>query len=241
LQRRSSWTYFVQPTRKSAKNPTPPVGLLKLKPLRPGERRYAVAIRDAGLWLTLWVARSPANDVYVMVPRANKKWAPHASYHASGRFHSKSFNAQLGPHQTRQALNSAFCGRENVGAFGGHGVSIDAICDPSDFSDVIEVPPGVLGGAVSVDLVAPGIEPDPWVFALSGGKVVCEKNLRRPHSVDCHSCGHDAHLNGSYCRQMPQLKRSSCDDLPGMKKGAANPRGSLGTPNKKPRYATRGF
>lgn len=48
------------------KNPTPKVGLRKLKPLRPGEYRYAVAIREnADLWLTLWVARSPHGDVYI--------------------------------------------------------------------------------------------------------------------------------------------------------------------------------
>lgn len=66
-----------------------------------------------------------------------------------------------------------------MGAFGGHGPSIGAICDPVDFSDVVEVPFGVLGaryGAVSVDLVAPGIVPDPWPFPR--GEAVCERTFK---------------------------------------------------------------
>lgn len=45
----------------------------------------------------------------------------------------------------------------------GHGPkSVGAICDPTAFSGVVEVPPGVLGphdGTVVVDLVEPGCEP----------------------------------------------------------------------------------
>jgi hypothetical protein len=37
---------------------TPKVGLMKLQP-KPGEHRYAVAVREGSdLWLTLWVKRS---------------------------------------------------------------------------------------------------------------------------------------------------------------------------------------
>jgi hypothetical protein len=42
--------------------------------------------------------------------------------------------------------------------FGGHGPkTVGAVCDPTNFSDVVEVPPGILGpkynGFVAVDLV----------------------------------------------------------------------------------------
>jgi hypothetical protein len=44
---------------------------------------------------------------------------------------------------------------------------VGAICDPTDFSGVVEVASGILGpihGAVTVDLAAPGCEPllHPW-------------------------------------------------------------------------------
>ena len=43
-------------------------GLMNLKPLRPGEYRYAVALRDGSdLWLTLWVRRDPKGDVKTSV------------------------------------------------------------------------------------------------------------------------------------------------------------------------------
>jgi len=58
--------------------------LMELKPLRKNEHRYAVAIRNsANLWLTLWVTRSPKGEFFVFVPRADRKWTPHASYHQS--------------------------------------------------------------------------------------------------------------------------------------------------------------
>ena len=71
---------------------TPKMGRIDFKPLKPGECRYAVAIRkDSDLWLTLWVRRSPKGDVYVLVPRPNSDWNPHTSYHHKGDFHVKSF------------------------------------------------------------------------------------------------------------------------------------------------------
>jgi hypothetical protein len=52
--------------------------------------------------------------------------------------------------------------------YGGHGPKgVGAICDPTAFSGVVKVAPGVLGlrdGCVAVDLVEPGCEPmlHPW-------------------------------------------------------------------------------
>jgi hypothetical protein len=50
-----------------------------------------------------------------------------------------------------------------MGIFEGHGPkTVGAICNPANFSDVIEVPPGVLGprdGFVAVDLIEPGCKP----------------------------------------------------------------------------------
>jgi hypothetical protein len=50
-----------------------------------------------------------------------------------------------------------------MGIFEGHGPkTVGAICNPANFSDVIEVPPSVLGprdGFVAVDLIEPGCKP----------------------------------------------------------------------------------
>jgi hypothetical protein len=79
------------------------------------------------------------------------------------------------PAQKRQPLTGTFQGVEHLGAYKGHGPKhVGAICNPADFSGVVEVPPGVLGpidGTVLVDLVAPNCEPESWPF----GKLVQQK------------------------------------------------------------------
>jgi hypothetical protein len=145
------------------KNPTPKVGSMKLKPLKSGEYRYAVAVREGtDLWLVLWVKWDPVTGCYVMVPRGDRKWNPHTSYHRSGAYHSKTFKWTVLP-QKRQPLSDQFRGTEHLGAHGGHGPkSVGAVCDPALFTGIVEVPTGVLGprdGDIVIDLVEPGCEP----------------------------------------------------------------------------------
>jgi hypothetical protein len=156
---------------------TPKVGLMKLR-ARPGENLYAVAIREGSeLWLTLWVRRSSMGDVFVMIPRGERSWDPHLSYHQDSTVHSKSFGQKIGPGEKRQPLNDDFRGTEHLGIFAGHGKSIGAVCNPSDFSGVVEIGPGVLGprnGWVAVDLVEPDREPMDLTFS---GNVVKQVNF----------------------------------------------------------------
>jgi hypothetical protein len=163
---------------KAASAATPKIGLMKLRP-QPGEHRYAVALRDgANLWLTLWVRRSPKGDVYVFQPRADGRWNPHASYHRDGTLHSKSYDRKFFVRQ-RQPLNSSFHGTEHIGIFAGHGKGAGAICDPKDFSAVIEIEPGILGpihGTVAVDLVEPSCEPIDLM--MSNHKEVARQEFR---------------------------------------------------------------
>jgi hypothetical protein len=87
-----------------------------------------------------------------------------ASYHRDGTLHQKSFDHKFGS-QKRQCLTGAFRGTENLAAYVGHGKGVGAICDPTAFSGIVEVAPGVLGpydGQVVVDLVEPGCEPQSW-------------------------------------------------------------------------------
>ena len=156
----------------------PKVGLMKYKPA-PGKYRYAVAVRDdSGLWLTLWVTRSPNGEFFVMLPRADPKWNVHTSYHRDGRLHMKSYGHKA-VETNCQPLTGVFRGTQSLGAYGGHGPKgIGATCDPLAFSGVVEVAPGVLGpihGTVAVDLVEPGCEP---TTVLSFDKIVRREIFR---------------------------------------------------------------
>ena len=55
---------------------------------------FAIAVRDGtDLFLILSIRRGPKGDVYVNWPRPHDpKWKPHASFHASGQHHQKSFD-----------------------------------------------------------------------------------------------------------------------------------------------------
>jgi hypothetical protein len=154
----------------------PKVGLMKLQPT-PGEHRYAVAVQeDSGLWLTLWVRRSWKGEFFVMLPRGDRDWDPHTSYHLDGTLHIKSYGHKV-LERKNQPLTGAFRGSEDLGFFGGHGPKgVGAICDPTAFSGVVKVAPGVLGprhGEVKVDLVEPGHEPMEFP-----GKIVTEQVFR---------------------------------------------------------------
>jgi hypothetical protein len=138
------------------------VGQMKLR-LVPGEYRYAVAVRErSDLWLTLWVRRSAKGEFFVLLPRADRSDI-HASYHLDGAFHLKNDGNKFSGPQKRQPLTGTFRGSEPLVAFAGYGPkSIGAICDPTAFSGVVEIPSGILGprnGQISVDLVEPGVQP----------------------------------------------------------------------------------
>jgi hypothetical protein len=149
---------------KAIRAATPPMGeIFKPKPTgaKQGEFKIAVAVRNgAELLLTMTVRRDHKGDVYVIYPRLEGN--PHASYHRDGTFHHKSDNHAM-MSQKRQPLTDAFKGCEHMGMFAGHGPkTIGAICNPANFSEVIEIAPGILGprdGYVAVDLVEPGYEP----------------------------------------------------------------------------------
>jgi hypothetical protein len=161
-------------TARSASSATPKLGLMKLKRAS-DEYLYAVAVREnSDLWLTLWVRASP-RQFFVFMPRGDRRWDIHASYHRDGTLHQKGFGHKSVLSKKLQPLTGTFRGTEHLGAYMGYGPkSVGAICDPSAFSGVVEVAPGVLGpgqGSVIVDLVAPSCVP------LSSPNVVREKSL----------------------------------------------------------------
>jgi hypothetical protein len=140
------------------------VGLMKLQRV-PGDYQYAVAVRERGeLWLVLWVKRSHKKEFFVMVPRSDREWNAHTSYHLDGRRHAKSYGRKVAL-PVAQPLNRPFQDTVNLGVYAGYGPKgVGAVCKPADFNGVVEVPPGILGprdGAIIVDLVAPGCQPVP--------------------------------------------------------------------------------
>ena len=162
VEQLKSWREAFEDVRARVAS-TPKVGLMKLKKLLPGEFRYAVAFRESSnLWLTLWIRRNPKREWFVFIPRGESKWDAHTSYHKNGNLHLKSYGLTSFVLK-RQPLTRHFQGTESLGIFGGHGPkSVGAVCDPNDFSGVVEVGRGVLGpkqGVVIVDLVEPGRDP----------------------------------------------------------------------------------
>src|SRR5215813_11915152 len=97
---------------------TSKVGLMKLRPMPSGERRYAVAVRDGvDLWLTLWVLRSTKGEFFVLVPRGDRDWDIHTSYHLDGTLHMKSHGHRVLGAEKRQGLTGEFRGSEHLGAY----------------------------------------------------------------------------------------------------------------------------
>jgi hypothetical protein len=123
-----------------------------------------VAIRDGeGLFLTLTIRRSSDGDVYVLLPRDDKGWNPHASYHKSGQVHHKAWNRKLIPRK-KLAPICQFKGAYNLyrqGISRDQHTAIGVRCEERDFDKVMEIPAQELSAAkfrtyLDVDLVEPG-------------------------------------------------------------------------------------
>jgi hypothetical protein len=96
-----------------------------------------------------------------------KKWNPHGSWHRDGRLHHKSFNKRLLPAEPRQEPNAEFKGTHQLIM---RGIALDeprafgVTCDPTEFSDVVEIPVGILSPKhyetyTSIDVSEPGLQP----------------------------------------------------------------------------------
>jgi len=140
---------------------------------------YGVAVRDAkGLGLVARIARR-SSGIYYLIPRANAdfgfdadaNWDPHASYHADGWHHVKSFNQVTGPRTKRQPL-LGFTGAEPLfdqsfqpGDLTGLALSSPVI----ESARLFEIPAALIQGgahyALSVSLLSPGATAPqgPWL------------------------------------------------------------------------------
>lgn len=131
---------------------------------RLNERLYAVALRDSeGLWLLSRIRRSRKGDVYVLFPRDEPGWNPHASYHHDGTRHVRSHGGRYLVDQRPRPDATTFRGVESVFALAlppGDVALIRTPCQTHEFSDVFEIGrehlPLEESHALAVDLVEPG-------------------------------------------------------------------------------------
>ena len=133
------------------------------EPCPSDEHRYAIALEDGSdLRLVLVIRRSPKGEYFVIYPR-DRDSNPHASYHENGMYHQKSYKLKFGKGAKRQPLGLGFKGSEHLGSF--HGFSTATpICNPTNFTAAIRMPAGVVDsvrGSAMIDLVEPGVRPDP--------------------------------------------------------------------------------
>jgi hypothetical protein len=147
---------------------------VKLKPPKPGEQRYAVAIRDgADLRLMLWIRYSEKDEIFVMLPGLD--WEQKASYHDDGEFHTEVFHRNSRRHikwrlppkrglsrqlliqgmpkplaqilllAKPQPLTADFKGIQHAVTLYGQGFGAGVVWHPTDFNEVVYVEPGILG------------------------------------------------------------------------------------------------
>jgi hypothetical protein len=137
------------------------------------ERLFAVAVRDGDdLFLWIRLRRAASTDIYYVLPTGReddpewKKWNPHGSWHRDGRLHHKSFNKKMFPVEPRQEPNAEFKGAHNLIT---RGIALDeprtfgVVCDPTKFSDVMEIPVEILSPKhyqtyTSINVSEPGLQ-----------------------------------------------------------------------------------
>jgi hypothetical protein len=152
------------------------------------ERMFAVAIRDGkDLFLWIRIRRAIDSDVYYMLPTGrqdpgSKKWNPHGSLHKNGRSHHKSFDQKIFPKKD-QKPDSNFKGSVNmitVPTASDEPRAFGVICEPAEFSEVIEVPVRILSPRkhktnVSVDRTEPDGSPS---INTSDGQILVRQGFK---------------------------------------------------------------
>jgi hypothetical protein len=133
----------------------------------PLDKMYAIAVRDGGsLFLFLRVKRNAKNEVFVLSPRDEEDWDPHASFHSDGTLHQKSYDHKslvrsvgCSPAAISETLNL-----QTLGIAADEVLAINCSCDPIKFSQVFEIPITELSSdkyrtIISVDATPPGGQP----------------------------------------------------------------------------------
>jgi hypothetical protein len=132
------------------------------------ERMLAAAVRDGNdLFLWIRIRRSDTGDIFYIFPTGRagpewKSWNPHGSLHKDGCLHHKSFDRKFMTSK-RQEPDSNFKATEHLVT---RPISADeprafnVRCDPAEFSEVMEIPVGILSSKryetfVAIDVTQP--------------------------------------------------------------------------------------
>ena len=146
---------------------------------------FAVAVRDGkDLFLWLRIRRAADGDIYYIIPTGRhepewEKWNPHGSLHNDGNFHHKSFDKKIFPTKG-QKPNSNFKGTINMVArpiASNEPRAFGVICDPTKFSEVMEIPVTMLSPKtyetyVSIDVTEANGSPSP---NTSDGQILIQR------------------------------------------------------------------
>lgn len=132
------------------------------------ETMIAVAVRDGeDLFLSLRVKRNDRGEIFVLLPTGetepgSKRWNAHWSYHEDGWVHYKSFGKPR--FRTKgQEPDANFTGTAPPLILYIEPDHLDELCNPTEFSDVMEIPIDRLRNketGLSIDLTAPGDQPN---------------------------------------------------------------------------------
>jgi hypothetical protein len=143
---------------------------------------YAVALRDGdALRLLCRIRRARGPNVYVLLPREEPDWNPHASYHRDGTRHVRSFDGRFLIDQ-RQPLDAmTFRGVEGVFALALRPGMVDVPttpCRAEQFSEVFDLGREQFSvdeqHTLAVDLVEPGHD----ALAGLGREIVAQRRFR---------------------------------------------------------------
>lgn len=147
-------------------------------------KKYAVAIRDGEeLFLFLRITRNGKGEVFVIHPR-DSEWDAHASYHADGRIHQKSYDQKF---MVREVARPAAFSQTETLLHGeisqDHARAINVPCKPDQFLEIFEIPNsnlrlenrvGKCALNIIVDLTAPGGEPN----LPTGARTIRQKSFQ---------------------------------------------------------------
>src|SRR5438132_13229369 len=100
------------------------------------EKMYAVAVRDGVLFLFLRIRRNAKGEVFAVFPRGEKRWNPHASYHADGTLHQKSYDRKYLARKRPEPTAIAFTETVNLLTTG---IAVDELLSINDYCDTVTI------------------------------------------------------------------------------------------------------
>lgn len=124
-------------------------------------KSYVVVVREGNeLFLFLRIARNKKGESFVMFPREDKAWNPHASLHADGTHHQKSFDRKFAVRKTVKPDGelSETVNLVTIGIAADEPRKINTPCGIDQFSEVFEISPSDLRPEryrtnISIDLI----------------------------------------------------------------------------------------